>query len=154
MIAFTSEETIERPAAEIWALAVDVARHPEWMAVSESTPLSGDTTRPGGRSRQTMRLGPLRFRYEFEVTRSEPGKSVTWRVVGRSSLQAEVSLDLTPISADATRVVYSGTMGFSGPLRLLQPLMAAEAQAGEARELRKLKSLVEGSPAAAAVGHA
>jgi uncharacterized membrane protein len=151
MITFRAEETIERPATEIWAVAVDVARHPEWMAVTESVPVSGDTTKPGGRSRQTMRMGPLRFRYEFEVTRAEPGRSVAWRVVGRSSLQAEVSLDLTPISANSTRAVYSGTMGFTGALRLLQPLIAAEAQAGEARELRKLKALVEGSPVAAAV---
>jgi uncharacterized membrane protein len=146
VIRFRAEETIERPAAEIWAVAADVSRHHEWMAVTDSELVGGDDgSKIGARTRQTMRVGPLRFQYEFEVTRSEPGRAITWLVVGRSSFQAEASLDMTPVSADATRVVYSGTMAFGGPWRLLQPLMAAEAQAGEARELKKLKMLVESS---------
>ena len=35
MIPFTSTTTIARGAADIWAMATDVARHPEWMDVTE-----------------------------------------------------------------------------------------------------------------------
>ena len=34
MIRFETEQTIERPADEVWAYAADVARHPEWMGVT------------------------------------------------------------------------------------------------------------------------
>jgi hypothetical protein len=47
-------------------------------------------------------------------------------------------------------VVYSGVMSFRGLWRLLTPIVAAEAQAGEARELLRLKAVLEAEPAAEA----
>ncbi|HEV8401513.1 MAG TPA: SRPBCC family protein [Candidatus Limnocylindrales bacterium] len=37
MIRFETEQTIERPADDVWAYAADIRRHPEWMGVTDAT---------------------------------------------------------------------------------------------------------------------
>jgi carbon monoxide dehydrogenase subunit G len=146
MIPFTSTTTIARGAADVWSTAADLARHAEWMDITESVLTSGDGASPGSRARQTMRLGPVRLRYELEVADAEPGRRIAWRTVGGGALRAGARLELEALSADSTRVTWSGEMGFRGPLRLLEPLIAAEARAGEARELERLRALLEPPP--------
>lgn len=36
MISFGTEQTIDRPADEVWAYAADILRHPEWMGVTDA----------------------------------------------------------------------------------------------------------------------
>lgn len=54
-----------------------------------------------------------------------------------------LALELTPVDASTTRAVYGGDLRMRGMLRLLEPLMAGEAQQGVAKELKRLKELVE-----------
>ena len=143
MIPFTSTTTIARAADDIWAAATDVARHPEWMSITESVLVQGDGVSPGSRARQAMRLGPVSLRYELEVADADPGRLIGWRTVGGGSLRADTRLELEQLSDDETRVTWAGEMGFRGLLRLIEPLIAAEARAGEARELERLRSLLE-----------
>ena len=143
MIPFTSTTTIARGAADIWMAATDVARHPEWMNITESVLVRGDGVSPGSRARQAMRLGPVRLRYELEVADAEPGLRIGWRTIGGGTFQGDARLELEAVSEDVTRVTWAGEMGFRGPLRLLEPLIAAETRAGEARELERLRSLLE-----------
>ena len=63
--------------------------------------------------------------------------------MGGGSLRADTRLELEQLSDDETRVTWAGEMGFRGLLRLIEPLIAAEARAGEARELERLRSLLE-----------
>ena len=143
MIPFTTTTTIDRPATEVWATAADMARHAEWMDVTESALILSDGVSPGSRARQAIRLGPISLRYELEVADAEPGRRIGWRTVGRGSLRADAHLSLEALSENVTRVTWAGAMGFRGPLRLLEPLIAAEVRAGEAGELERLRSLLE-----------
>lgn len=151
MIRFESEQTIERSAEEVWAYAADILRHPEWMGVTDARIVSGVATDVGTRGLERMKLGPRSVEVGIEVSESVRARRIAWRVSGGSPLAGDVTLELEPLGPGRTRATWSGTIGLTGPWRLLEPLMAAEVRAGEAAELRRLKDNLEAVPSTAAV---
>ena len=149
MIAFQTEQTIERRAHEVWSYAANIARHPEWMGVLEAHLVSGQPTEVGVRGVERMKLGPRIFDVDIQVSTSIPDRRIGWRMSGGSPFTGEVTLDLEPLGPDRTRAVWSGSIGLTGWWRLLEPLMAAEVKTGEAAELRRLKETLEAVPAMA-----
>jgi len=140
-----SELKIARPALEVWTYAADVARHPDWMTVTDARVTSGDGVRVGSRGREGMNLGPVHFDVDFEVAEAEPGRRILWRSVGGAPFGLEVALDLAPDGPTATHATYSSSVELRGLWRLAGPLVRMEARAGVARQLRKLKERVEAS---------
>ena len=60
MISSRPEQTIDRPAQEIWTYAADIAaRHPQWMGVIDARLVSGPATEIGARGVERTRLGPF-----------------------------------------------------------------------------------------------
>ena len=149
MVAFSSEQTIERPAAMIYEVAVDVLRHPMWMKVLDARVLNGDPTRVGGRASEHVKVGPRTYDIEFEVTVADPGRRISWRAIRGGPFAGEVTLDLSPLDERRTRATYSGRLDMKGLWRLVEPFMAREVRAEEAGELGRLKALVEALPAPA-----
>lgn len=147
MIRFETEQTIERPAADIWAYAADIPRHPEWMGVTDARIVHGTGTEVGARAVERMRMGPRTLDVGFEVSGAIPARQIAWRVAGGGPLVGDVSLDLEPLGPDRTRAVWSGSIELTGLWRLLEPLMAGEVKSGEAAELRRLKANLEAVPA-------
>ena len=143
MIRFKTEQTIARPAGEVWAFAADVTHHPEWMGVTDAYMISGRPTEVGARARERMKLGPRKLEVEFEVSGSVPAERIAWRMAGSGPFSGEVSLDLESLGPDVTRTTWSGAIGLTGWWRLLEPLMAGDVASGEAAELRRLKERLE-----------
>lgn len=150
MIRFETEQSIDRPPADVWTYAADIRRHPEWMGVADARIVQGQGTEVGARALERIKVGPRSVDVEFEVSASIPERRIAWTVLPGSPLAGEVALDLEPIDAHATRAVWSGWLGLSGLWRVMEPLMAAEIRSGEARELRRLKDNLERSEAMAA----
>ncbi|MES2210025.1 MAG: SRPBCC family protein [Chloroflexota bacterium] len=150
MITYRFQETIDRSADDIWMLAADINRHPQWMGVTSSKILSGDSTSVGSRGLEVVAMGPFRWAMEFVVTEALPGRRIAWRTAGGGPFTGDITLDLEPSDGDSTRATYHGEIKLKGLWRLLSPIMAMEVREGEARELRRLKSLLEGSAADAA----
>lgn len=144
MIRFQTEQTIERPANDIWAYAADFRRHPEWMGVTDARIVEGQGNEVGTRALEGVRLGPRKVQVEVVVAASVPGRRIAWTIAGHSPLAGDVSLDLESVAPDRTRAVYSGAIGLKGVWRLIEPLLAREVKAGEAAELVRLKDNVEG----------
>jgi uncharacterized membrane protein len=142
MITFASEQTIERPADEVWAYAADVRHHPEWMGIVDAELVSGTPTEVGALARERMKMGPGLVEFDLEVSESVAGRRVAWRFAG-STMTGEARLDLAPLGPDRTKATWSGSMALRGWRRILEPLMAAEARSGEAAELRRLKERLE-----------
>ena len=109
--------------------------------------ISGDGRTVGTHGRERMRLGPRTYDAEFEVSAVEPDRRIAWRVAGGVPFSGELALELTPMGDDRTQAIYVGTLRMKGIWRLLEPLMAREMQAGPARELERLKALVESTEA-------
>lgn len=147
MIKFETEQTIDRSAADVWAYASDILRHPEWMGVTDARIVQGEGTEIGARALERIKLGPRSVDVEFQVSASTPARRIAWKVAGGSPLAGDVTLDLEALGPDRTRAVWSGWLGLNGLWRLIEPLMAREVRAGEAAELRRLKENLETTPA-------
>jgi hypothetical protein len=148
MIAWRFEEEIRRSAGDVWSLAADVSRHADWMGAA-GTVVTGSPTQAGSRVAYVYRLGPFKFDAVAEVSVAEPGRRIGWRIVDGAPFTAEYTLDLVPADPSTTRATWSGSMQPRGAWRLLTPLFAMEAREGEARELRKLKTIAEAGANAA-----
>jgi uncharacterized protein YndB with AHSA1/START domain len=142
--SFVTEQTIERSALEVWTYATDIARHPEWMTVTDASVIRGHGTEPGARGRERMRFGPFAWDVEFEVVVAEPGRRIVWEAVGGAPFDLRVALDLEPIAPGRTRATYGADIKLHGKWRLLGPIVAMEGKAGPDRELRRLKERIEG----------
>jgi uncharacterized protein YndB with AHSA1/START domain len=149
VITYRFEETIGRSAVDVWSLAADITRHPEWMGVTEATILSGSGTSVGARGREVVRFGPFRWDMEFEVIDAAPGRRIAWRATGGGPFTGDLALELEPVNAHETRATYRGEVHLKGLWRLLAPIISKEIREGEARELQRLKALLE-EPAPAA----
>lgn len=143
MIRFASEQVIDRSADEVWRYAADIERHPEWMDVTDARVTDGDGTALGSRGIEWLKRGSRSVAVDVEVTASEPGRRIAWTVGGQGPLRGDVALELETVGPNRTRAVWSGSLGLSGLMRLVEPLMAAELRSGEARELRRLKQNLE-----------
>jgi uncharacterized membrane protein len=150
VITTKTEQVIERPAADVWAYAADIVRHPDWMSVTNAAVLHGTGSEVGSRGRERLALGPFKWDVEFEVAEAVPERRIVWHSVSGAPFDLEVSLDLEPTGPVATKATYGATIQPHGLWRLLSPLMAAEGKAGPERELRRLKENVEKGPAPAA----
>jgi uncharacterized membrane protein len=147
MIKHQTEQTIERAAADVWAYAADIARHPEWMGVTDAALLRGVGSDVGSRGRERLVLGPFKWDVEFEVAEAVPGRRIVWRSVAGAPFDLEVFLDLAPTGPTSTHATYGAAIQPHGLWRLLTPVMAAEGKAGPERELRRLKANLETAPA-------
>ena len=143
MIATTTTQIIERDAAEVWAYAADIIRHPEWMNVTNAALLHGTGSEAGARGRERLGLGPFKWDVELEVAEAVPGSRIVWRSVSGAPFDLEVSLDLESAGPTSTRATYGVAIQPHGIWRLLSPLLAAEGKAGAQRELQRLKENVE-----------
>ena len=149
MIRFETRQTIARSAQDVWTYAADILRQPEWMAVTDARVLHGQGTQAGARGRERLRFGPFQWDVEFEVAEAKPGRRIVWRAVDGAPFELEAALDLEPVGPSSTRATYRAAIHLRGLWRLITPLVAMEARAGQARELQRLKEQVEVAPAMA-----
>jgi uncharacterized protein YndB with AHSA1/START domain len=147
MRRFEASTMIDRPAGEVWAYAADIARHAEWMSVSDARALRGDGSQPGSRGVERMGFGPFRWDVEFEVSVAEPGRRLRWRA-DNPRFEVEVGLELEPTGPTSVRARYDGSIRMRGRWRLIGPLVAMEGAGNVRRELDLLKRRVEGTSAA------
>ena len=141
-----AQQTIARSAQDVWTYAADIARHPEWMTVTDARIVRGEGTRAGARGRERMRFGPFGWDVEFEVADADPGRRIAWKSVSGAPFDLEVTLALEPIDPASTMATYAADIRLHGLWRLLSPMLAMEARAGPARELQRLKTRAEASP--------
>ena len=149
MSRFVAEQTIARSAQDVWAYAVDIVRHTEWMTVTDARIVHGDGTQVGARGRERMRFGPFGWDVEFEVTEATPGRHIVWKSVAGAPFDLAVALDLEPVGPTSTKATYGADIQLHGLWRLISPMVALEGKAGPARELQRLKAQVEAAPAMA-----
>ena len=110
MIKSQTELTIARAAADVWAYAADIARHPEWMGVTDAAILHGVGSQVGARGRERLVMGPFKWDAEFEVAEAVPGRRIVWRSIAGTPFDIEISLDLSPAGPDSTRAPYGAAI--------------------------------------------
>lgn len=140
MIRFAYEETIAASSATVFAVMSDITRFNEWLDM-DGRPTS-PATGLGARFESSGRMGPLRIKGTGEVDRFEPDRAFGFRMTVPGAFDFDLQLELEPI-AEGTRLRGRGAMTTHRWWRLLEPVLRSEVQAGEAREARRLKELLE-----------
>lgn len=149
MATFIRTSTIERPAAEVWAVLEDVRRLPEF---SQSTVEISDAperlTSPGQTFRQVVKQVGKRFESEWTVLEIEPGSRLV--IEGSVGFGVTYRLTETITALSPTSCAFSLTVDYKlpfGPLGRVASKLGvdklAEREAGEVVD--GLKALVEGS---------
>jgi hypothetical protein len=82
----------------------------------------------------------------FQVSEFEPNRRLGFKTVSKGALDWDAVYTFEPQGPSSTRLATSGQLRLNGLLKLLEPLMAGEVKAGEAKELVRLKGLLEKTP--------
>lgn len=143
MINYQSEVIINRPVEHAFQLAADVARLDDWTDMTGTRLVAGDDLEVGAQIQTTLRMGPLKQAMTFQVSAFDPNRRLGWKSVSKGALDWEALYLFEPQGPSVTRVSTAGQLRLNGLLRLLEPLLAAEVQAGEAKELVRFRQLVE-----------
>lgn len=105
----------------------------------------------GNRTLVDQRIGPYRLKMIEETTHLVPDRKISLRVRGIGGLPVRMSYEFAE-DADGVTVVYTTTAGFSGLLRVLNPLFrvyftrsfAAALDEHLKEEFLRLQALVDG----------
>jgi uncharacterized protein YndB with AHSA1/START domain len=133
--------TINRPIEDVFAVLTDPEKTATWSsnAVEEHWTTPGPVA-VGSRRRAVTRFLGRRAENEAEVTQLEPNRKWTLRSV--SGTPWEVSATFEPVEG-GTRVDWIWSFGFGGLLKLLDPLMVGVLRRMSARDLARLKDMME-----------
>jgi hypothetical protein len=105
--------------------------------------VSGGPLALGAQIVSSLRLGPSTTKLTFEVSALETNRRLGWRTTAKGPLDWDAEYLCEPLGDGTTRVTSVGSIRLNGALRLLEPMMAGEVRSGEAKELVRLKELIE-----------
>ena len=145
MIRYSTVVTIDRAPSDVFAALLDADLYTKWTDMVDAR--FDDPAKPGVGTRGEFRFpsGPLKGRYDMEILALEPDRALNIRVDG-AWLRWISHTTLEP-DGDGTRMTYAGEISLLGWHRILEPIMAREAQAGEAKEAERFKDLLESEAA-------
>lgn len=148
MIHYSSVVSIRRSPEDVYAALLDPDRYSSWTEMVGTRFEGVGAPQVGTRGEFRLPRGPLKGRYEMEFTTLEPGRRVDVHIDG-AALRWQSRIALVPDGA-GTRMTYAGDISLLGWRRFLEPLLAREAQAGEAREAEQLRDVLEAEAGATA----
>ena len=141
MRSFTATTTIDRPAAEAWAIVADYHCDPQWRHGVET--MAPSTTGPavvGTTTAEVLRLGGRTYRNAGLVTEVQSGSRLAWRTV--AGADAFGSRDVRPSGSAACTVTLELHVRYHGGQRLAAPLLTGMLRRGLRRDLARLAALV------------
>lgn len=142
MIRYSSTHTINRPPTVVFEALLDPARYGQWTEM-QGTAWDGDgPVRVGTTGSFRMASGAFAGALRMEVIELEPYRRFVARVT-HPKFDWLATTDLEPDGA-GTRMTYAGDIRFKGVQRLIEPFIRGEVARGEAKEVERLKALLEG----------
>ena len=143
--------TIGRPVGEVFALAGDYENDPLWRSgVVDMRYETPGGPRPGARTREVMSLLGGRATTVAEIVEFERDRKTAFESRG-APVPEWGSRIFEPDDDSTTRFTYELSARPGGPWALLSPILATVLRRQAARDLKKLKTLLErGGPGAGA----
>ena len=137
----TETISIDRPAADVWAVVADYGRDPEWRAgVETMAPSPAGLVRVGTTTAEVMRFAGRTLRNAGVVVSVEPGVRFEWRTT--DDADASGARTVEPMGHDRCRVTLELVVRSHGVERLLRPLLAPMLRRGVAADVDRLRALV------------
>jgi carbon monoxide dehydrogenase subunit G len=146
---FTSSVSvvIARPIGDVFAFVADARNRPQWDDGVDSEELtSPEPIGVGSTVRTRMRSMGRPLEYTWEIVEHDP--PARQRIESTSGpLSTTLRYALTE-DAGGTRVQFSVTGRPTGPMRLVQPLIARNTQRNLDQAFARLKEILESGPSA------
>ena len=135
---FAVEETIDRPAAEVWEALTDWSNAHRWMPGVDRMEAQGETAEG-----TEIRFQARNAERASVIARCETGRSIVLRSV-QGGVTADYTYELHPAGDGATRVTLVAECRFRGLLLLLMsPLIRHAIRRADSIQLERLKEVVE-----------
>ena len=122
-MTFEDKLVLDAPAAEVWALLLDVNRFAACMPGVDEVHQIDDRTFDGV---MTARVGPVagKFNFRAEIVESDPPRQLAAKVEGtdsltKSKLVADMGMTLTPQGERQTELAHRATVEMQGRLAIL-----------------------------------
>ena len=122
-MTFEDKLVLDAPAAEVWALLLDVNRFAACMPGVDEVHQIDDRTFDGV---MTARVGPVagKFNFRAEIVESDPPRQLAAKVEGtdsltKSKLVANMGMTLTPQGERQTELAHRATVEMQGRLAIL-----------------------------------
>jgi uncharacterized protein len=122
-VTFEDKLVLNAPAAEVWALLLDVNRFAACMPGVDEVRQIDDRTFDGV---MTARVGPVagKFAFRAEIVESDPPRQLAAKVEGtdsitKSKLVANMGMTLTPLEERRTELAHRATVEMQGRLAIL-----------------------------------
>jgi hypothetical protein len=135
---------IDRPPAEVFAVATDPRRFPQWQKdVAQAHFESGDPTGVGAVFATLRRIGGIEVTQRQQVTENQP--PCRWAARGIDGpIRAHATVEVEPLD-DGARSHLTFTLDFEGPGlgRLMIPQVRRMAAKAAPNSHRNLKQLLE-----------
>lgn len=132
---------LNQPVEQVFAFLTDTSKLSTWQSnLIKSETLTEGPLRTGSRFREIRRIQGRESEIEGEITNLEPNKRLETKTVTKP--QAMVSYVLDP-EQGGTRLSYRFVLITSGPMRLIEPIMAKEIKKGSEADFETLKRILE-----------
>lgn len=142
-----SEVVIARPCDQVAAYAADPANAPHWYAnITSVTWQTPPPIRVGSRLDFVARFLGRTLAYTYEVVGFEQGRLLVMRTA-QGPFPMETMYLFEPIDATHTRMKLRNRGEPAGFAAVTQPLMAAAMRRANAKDLARLRHLLEADPA-------
>jgi uncharacterized protein YndB with AHSA1/START domain len=143
VIRYSSTHTIDRPPSAIFDVLLDPARYSEWTEMQGTTWDGDGPVRVGTTGSFRMPRGPFAGALRLEIVELVPNRRFVAHVT-HPKFDWISTAELEP-EGDRTRMTYGGEIRLRGVQRLLEPFIKGEVARGEAKEVERLKALLEGT---------
>ena len=142
MLRYSWPVTIRRAPADVFPYVADTAKQALYSDVPMRL-LTPGLLRTGSRMEVTFGMGPIKAVIGLELTAVEENKRMAFDTYS-GSIRWQGEYVLTPTDDGGTSLSHSGTMVFTGLWRLLEPLVGAELKLNGAKEMGRMKTVIEG----------
>jgi len=142
-VAVLTEIVIDRPVRVVAEYVVDPSNAPEWYANIQS--VQWQTEPPvavGSRLEFVAHFLGRRLAYTYEITELIPYQRLVMRTA-QGPFPMETSYEWSPVVGAATRMTLRNRGEPSGFAGVAAPIMAAAIRRANAKDLTRLKSLLE-----------
>jgi len=131
---------IDRPVSKVFARVSDLDRAREWAPQMGRIHLEGPI-REGATFLEERKVLGRTFTAKWAITRYEPDRALGLSL-SFGPLRGRFAYIFEP-AGSGTQLTQMTEIGFAGPLDILSPLVAGEAQKEEDAELVRLKEVLE-----------
>ena len=135
--------TIQRPVGDVFAVLADVGKAARWSSALEEELLTPGPLRVGSRRRAVVPgFAGRTMENEMELTELVPDRRLVMRGVAGFPFPVRILAELKPVGGGAL-LQWTTWLEPGGVARLLGPVLAASYRRSFAKDLARLKSMME-----------